>query len=518
MPQGLTLQQLQEMGATPVQPGQNLPMVQGSTPQANPSAQGLTADQLMQMGAQPIQPQAQTQGPSIGGFLGNVVSSGANAIGGIANAIMHPIDTVSGLANTAAGGLEAGIQAGADVLGIPNNHIQTPEQQQFHNVINFFAQRYGGSNPEEVISHIAQTAYKDPVGFAMDLSALLGGAGAVAGKVGEFVDAAKTSSLLANNATLADAAPSLPTKAASGLGSAASLTDPFHLAGTALSTVTAPVRDLLTKLPTQLYDSAIGTTQKILEKGKSPAAFMADEGLVGTTKSLYRQVSTNRDAVEALIDDKLASTPGGVRTSDIIARATDDLMHQTPGAYTTAQIEDAIMKAPVAGLWDSDLLTWTNANTLRKSIDKILGNQYFISDTTATLNKLATEAVANALRNTIKAGTNTTLEFSALSKYITAQKLLSRQLAIAQKAGINIGMKDLLAGSIGATIGGVPGALIGEAAKRTAESSLAKTGLAQVIKKTTTVAGKVADSKAAALATNPALRQAAFQANKASKK
>src|SRR5437763_12060253 len=100
-PKGLTLEQLQQQGATPVLPGQNLPMVQGATPAPTPSAQGLTVEQLQNLGAQPVQaatapsqPAQPPAGPSVGGFASNVFSSGADALGNIASAVAHPIDTV----------------------------------------------------------------------------------------------------------------------------------------------------------------------------------------------------------------------------------------------------------------------------------------------------------------------------------------------------------------------------------------------------------------------------------------
>lgn len=138
----------------------------------------LTGTKAAQAYQQPDQP-TQPEGKSVLGFVGNVLSSGANLISGIGHAIAHPIDTASGIANLGAGALETGIQKGADALGIQNNHVVSPEMQQFGNAVNFYKDRYGGAQ------NIKDTLYNDPVGAAADASVLLGGAGAALGKVGE---------------------------------------------------------------------------------------------------------------------------------------------------------------------------------------------------------------------------------------------------------------------------------------------------------------------------------------------
>lgn len=124
-------------------------------------------------------PQEQPEQESVGGFLGNVLSSGANLVGGVAHAVAHPIETLSGITNLGAGALETGIAKGADALGIPSNNIVSPEMKQFDSTVDFYKNRYGG------VQNIKDTLYKDPVGAAADASVLLGGAGAVLGKVGE---------------------------------------------------------------------------------------------------------------------------------------------------------------------------------------------------------------------------------------------------------------------------------------------------------------------------------------------
>jgi hypothetical protein len=101
---------------------------------------------------------------SVGGFIGNIGSSGVRMASDIGTAAAHPIQTLQGI-----GGL-------LHVPGLGDREAAegwSPEQIA---LADFFKKRYGGK--EEII----RTLYEDPVGFAADLSAVLsGGAGALRG-------------------------------------------------------------------------------------------------------------------------------------------------------------------------------------------------------------------------------------------------------------------------------------------------------------------------------------------------
>ena len=133
---------------------------------------------------QPIIPTPQTPSPSIQGFLGNVIGSGASFLGNVGSALLHPINTIQNLASVPVGALQ---ELGGE---------STPQTAIFDAVKNNFAQRYG--SPQD----IAHTLYTDPVGVLADLSAVAGGAGLVAGTAGKLADVAKLGDL----ATAGDAA------------------------------------------------------------------------------------------------------------------------------------------------------------------------------------------------------------------------------------------------------------------------------------------------------------------------
>lgn len=122
---------------------------------------------------------------SISGFVSNLFTSGGQAIGGIASMIRHPIQTVKGLGSVALGGVEKLIPG------------EQPQEQAFNSVVDFFKERYGS------LDKAVNTAYDDPVGFALDVSTLLSGAGGAVGLAGK---AGKVSGLVRAGETLGKAA------------------------------------------------------------------------------------------------------------------------------------------------------------------------------------------------------------------------------------------------------------------------------------------------------------------------
>lgn len=103
---------------------------------------------------------------SIGGFLGNVVKSGADLVTGTADALIHLPRTLETLGKTGLGVIQK---------AIPGEQ----EDEKYANALGqFYKERYGG------LSNIGNTLYNDPVGAALDVATFAsGGAGAV-GKLG----------------------------------------------------------------------------------------------------------------------------------------------------------------------------------------------------------------------------------------------------------------------------------------------------------------------------------------------
>jgi hypothetical protein len=113
---------------------------------------------------------------TLGGFAGNVIKSGYNVAKGVAGAVMHPIDTASGLVDVGAGALQNVLPKG--VVDFVNKFDSDPAAAKravaaADAVGGVYKEKYGG------LDKIKKTLYEDPVGAAADLSTLLGGGAAL---------------------------------------------------------------------------------------------------------------------------------------------------------------------------------------------------------------------------------------------------------------------------------------------------------------------------------------------------
>lgn len=133
----------------------------------------LRAEESVPSTAPPTAP-ADDPAPKWSDLPGNILPSAGRFVGGIANAVMHPIDTISGVADAAAGGLRnitpAPIRNFIDRADSPENIQRITKTAD--SVGTFYKDRYGGAG------NIKNTLITDPVGAAADVSTVLtGGSG-----------------------------------------------------------------------------------------------------------------------------------------------------------------------------------------------------------------------------------------------------------------------------------------------------------------------------------------------------
>lgn len=104
----------------------------------------------------------------------NIPTSAYNLAAGVANTVMHPIDTAQGLYDVGKGA----VSKAAGAIGVEQDpETKTQNEAAIDAVGQFFADRYGG------IENFKKTMAEDPVGFAMDLSTVLSGGGAAAARI-----------------------------------------------------------------------------------------------------------------------------------------------------------------------------------------------------------------------------------------------------------------------------------------------------------------------------------------------
>jgi len=170
------------------------PIANQATTQANPW------DVVQQT---PQQPKYMGYGEMMGQAVQNIPASAANMATGLYQAVTNPVQTVSGLLDVGAGALQKVLPK--PVVDFVNQLESNPEAAQ--RAVNA-ATAVGGAMKERYGSaeSIKNTIATDPVGAMGDLSTLLGGGAALAGRIpmaGKVASTLSTASDLTNPITLA---------------------------------------------------------------------------------------------------------------------------------------------------------------------------------------------------------------------------------------------------------------------------------------------------------------------------
>jgi len=192
MAQGYTLQQLQQMGAKPVQNSQ-------------PQGQGFTLNQLKANQAKANMPKVPTFGQALVPALEKtgsvIVKDATNVISGIGQTILHPVKTVETLNNIVSGAAQGDMGSMTDAQwkqyqktnGFSDDEITKLKsqaqvnKQAFDSAVKMVKERYGSWDA------FKNTVTTDPIGFMLDLSVLLSGGGSTLSKLGEVSDIEKLS-------------------------------------------------------------------------------------------------------------------------------------------------------------------------------------------------------------------------------------------------------------------------------------------------------------------------------------
>jgi hypothetical protein len=170
------------------------PIANQATTQANPW------DVVQQT---PQQPKYMGYGEMMGQAVQNIIPSATNMATGLYQAVTNPVQTVSGLLDVGAGALQKALPK--PVVDFVNQFESNPEAAQ--RAANA-ASAVGGAMKERYgsVEGIKNTIATDPVGAMGDLSTLLGGGAALAGRIpmaGKVASTLSTASDITNPITLA---------------------------------------------------------------------------------------------------------------------------------------------------------------------------------------------------------------------------------------------------------------------------------------------------------------------------
>lgn len=373
------------------------------------------------------------QPKSIGGFLSNVASSAGNAIGGIVDTVAHPIRTAQNLGNLA---------LGAGQLLIPG---EQGKEQVARNVGNFYKQRYGG------LSNIGNTLYNDPVGAALDVSALLGGAGAVAKGVGTL---GKIEGLTRLGTGLAETGAAIDP-----------LTAPFRIAGGAIRKVSPALESASENVITK----GIGNPQaqaKIAQRtGESAGSFMKRYNI------LDRSPETAKAAKQAILNqyDELAVKSGNQANIQQLLNDINNEMTRietSPAKFSQSNqnklAELANRRSQIIqtlGTGQADVGTLTEFR--RQAIEPDIPQSMFNLDARGSGTAKGTKFTRDMIRKAINA-TDPRLERLGLDYGVA--KDIEKILTQAQTRGANrqlINFSKLGGAGIGGIAAGAPGAVGG---------------------------------------------------------
>jgi len=186
-----------------------------------------------------------------------LLRSGGDVLKNVFTAVAHPIQTTKSILQTAVGAAES-------LPYVRDLGPETPSTKQFDAVKKFFQDRYGS------MENVKKTALEDPIGFALDLSVLLGGTGA----------AVRTGGRLAKVPEIA--------RVGETIGEVGRAVDPFAIVGKGIGKVTSRVAETV-KSP--LRNNLAEDAAKIDELAKAreidlPSTALTDSKAVQAAEAL----------------------------------------------------------------------------------------------------------------------------------------------------------------------------------------------------------------------------------------
>lgn len=235
-------------------------------------------------------------------------------------------------------------------------------------------------------------------------------------------------------------------------------------------------------LPTRLMQSALGQNKAQLAGGRDVSEFVLENKRFGTAQKLISESQKNIDSLSNQI--KVALETGKPATTRILKNEiTSDvakLINTGGGDITAKEIAETVTKlAPQSrALLNKQSLSLVEANKLRQTLDKIIGDRGFLS-TQLPFNKEVLRAFSNILRERVKtlAPEGTRSAFDILSKEIRLRDSLTNKYA-GKATNEVLNAFDILTAVGGGLATSPVGGVVAVGGKRLAQSAIGKTGLA----------------------------------------
>jgi hypothetical protein len=280
----------------------------------------------------------------------NIPDSAGNFLSGIAQVVSHPIDTASTLFDAAAGGLKNALpKSAANLLDkIDYNPKATERAVNTANAVgNIYKNRYGS------MEGLKETLATDPVGFAGDLSTILGAGSSLAAK-----------------------AP----KVSAALNAGANYTNPFNAIAPVAGYIgekASPIFEIGAK---KLMQSALKPTIEQLRKGQAETAIntLLSEGINATrggVEKLKDRVGSINDEITNLITNSSA-TVDKQKVLDTLAKTKDKFRTQVSPTSDLNAIENVALDFANHPMINADSIPVQLAQQLKQGTYRTLDKKY----------------------------------------------------------------------------------------------------------------------------------------------
>lgn len=407
------------------------------------------------------QPQIQTQNQpskSVGGFLGNILKSGGQTALGVGGALVNTFNP-NMEKNTIANLLRLGVGVGE--LLIPG---EQGAEKYARSAGDFYNQRYGISellkgDLSGMGKKAGETLYNDPVGAALDLSAVLGLGGGALSKVGKL-------GKLENVANVGQKVTKL-----------SRTVDPLQAVGRAVNpTLSKVLKGGATKLeefgktmPTKILkanSTRVAKFEETLPKGSTINDFMVENDLVAPGMQATKKAKNLIEKTQAEYNSLARSKTKTINPTDYIAKIDEEIKKIQSTKYTKGakQVIAELEKEKEAFLEG----VTTNKEVSGVPIDKFTDMKSAALGKASKLKPYQMDAdriMGNAMIQTI--------EQYAPGSSILGKKLQQlrefKNIAERVPTGKNTNLMGILKPSgtgaaVGGVVGGIPGAVIGAGA------------------------------------------------------
>jgi hypothetical protein len=364
-------------------------------------------------------------------FVKNLPSTGGKVLEGIANMVVHPIDTLSQTLQLAGG--ELGKVLPESVNKVLNKYDFNPEATQkgeeMAGAVNAqYAKDYGS------IEGIKRKLAEDPAGFLMDLSTIASGGGALAAKVPALAKPAIIASKIGTYTNPLEMGLNLGGKVLTNtydiLSGAKPRVNAGKIARGALGATLEPTLAMLKNAPQDLTaaQASYGTASPLF----------ATLGEMGGVTNGVPYLNKRNAAIDNLISSIKENTPS-LSESQAIRKAAKDI------SYPIAEAQKTPVSPEILGLMErmpTSVVNTTeglnkydigNPEIVKPNFSFVTGNQPYISGASAINIGKALKDMITAPKTENKGGATNIALGNLRDKFLTAMETASPELGAARK-------------------------------------------------------------------------------------